>query len=109
MALPYTSLHFTDIHHLRATGVDAFRQDPSFVGTFSNPFWNGGWGYQVEAGVAYRVWQTLRVELGYQWWFVRAGAGTLIQRQLVAGDVPAPLNFAKTSRHGVLFGISYTF
>ena len=66
-------------------------------------------GGEFEIGFAYRIWQTLCFEAGYQWWYQRAGAGSIVARSNLQGDTTLPFNEAQTMRYGATFGISYTF
>jgi hypothetical protein len=105
MAIPWTSFELKDIHHQRTTDL---LQDPSFLARTSRPFWDGGWGAQLEGGISYRIWRTLNVDLGYQYWTIRSGGGTITSRFLT-GDVDLPFNSARTTRQGVTIGLNYTF
>src|SRR2546430_7073019 len=64
--LPWSYSILDDVHHRRGD----FRQDPSLHGEAA-----GGLGVQADAGLTFRVWRGLSVEVGYQYWRGEAGEG----------------------------------
>jgi len=100
LLIPWTRFQLKDIHHLRPDLL----QDPSFAATTG-----GGVGGQLDATLSYRVWYNLSLELGYQWWRINSGEGTITARTLGSGQVVQPFNGATTIRHGAIIGIHYRF
>ncbi len=109
LLIPWTRFQLKDIHHLRTTGLDPLLQDPSFEATTTNWMGGGGVGGQLDATLSYRVWHDLSLELGYQWWRINSGEGTITARTLGSGQVVQPFNGATTTRHGAIIGIHYRF
>lgn len=98
--IPYSSYQNEDIHHLRTD----LRQDPSFLTKAT-----GGNGVQLEGSVLVRVWRRLTFEVGYAYWDIQSGSGTL-QAFLANGTVGfAEHNEEHTRRQGVFFGANWTF
>ncbi|MGH7233302.1 MAG: omptin family outer membrane protease [Nitrospiraceae bacterium] len=98
--IPYTAYRNEDIHHLRSD----LRKDPSFLSEA-----NGGSGIQLEASVAVRVWQRLTAEVGYAYWDIRSGQGT-IQAFNANGSVAfGTHNEDNTRRQGIFFGVNWIF
>src|SRR5207247_2137594 len=64
--LPWSYSILDDVHHRRGD----FRQDPSLHGEAA-----GGLGVQADAGLTFRVWRGLSVEVGYQYWRGESGVG----------------------------------
>ena len=98
--VPWTHFQLEDIHHLRTD----LKKDPSFHATAS-----GGFGMFFDATLSYGVWRGLSAEVGYRWWDITSGEGTITARSLIAGDVREPLNEANSTRHGVTLGVTYRF
>jgi len=97
--LPWSYSILDDVHHRRGD----LRHDPSFHGEAS-----GGLGVQADAGLTFRVWRGLSVELGYQYWRVKSGEGTETAR-FTSGDVDTRLLENRTERHGPYVGVQYRF
>jgi hypothetical protein len=98
--IPYSSYQNEDIHHLRTD----LRQNPSFLTEAT-----GGNGVQLEGSVLVRVWRRLTFEVGYAYWDIQSGSGTL-QAFLADGTVGfAEHNEEHTRRQGVFFGANWTF
>lgn len=97
--LPWSKHILEDVHHLRGD----LKQDPSFRDEA-----DGGFGVQLDGGLAYRVWRTLTVEVGYQYWRLDSGSGTSTART-VFGDVTNRLPESTTERHGPYIGVQYRF
>lgn len=98
-AVPYSALSFTDFHFFRGLG------SPFITG---NAY--GGSGFQGNVAVAWTIWRTLALELGYQYWQMTSASGAVTffdQNQSVTGV--QPLNPVHTSRQGVTVGLSYQF
>jgi hypothetical protein len=102
--IPFTSYRNEDIHHLRTTGPNALRQDPSFLTTAS-----GGSGVQLDGSLSVRVWRQLTLEAGYAYWDIRSGSGTVQAYPASGGIVQEPLNVEHTRRQGVFFGVHWIF
>ena len=99
LLLPWSYSILDDVHHRRGD----FRQDPSLHGEAA-----GGLGVQADAGLTFRVWRGLSVEVGYQYWRVKSGEGTETAR-FTSGDVETRLLENRTERHGPYVGVQYRF
>ncbi len=88
--LPYTSGTMKDVHHLR----DDLKKNPS-VATRAE----GGYGYQLEAGLTWSPWSWLTIEGGYQYWNVNPGEGVITTYSL-SGTFHNKLNEIKIERYG---------
>lgn len=102
--IPVSSYRNEDVHHLRTSGPNALRQDPSFVTTAS-----GGNGVQLEGSLSVRVWQQLTLEAGYAYWDIRSGSGIVEAYPASGGVVREPHNVDNTRRQGVFFGVNWIF
>lgn len=102
--IPVTSYRNEDIHHLRTSGPNALRQDPSFLTTAS-----GGSGVQLEGALSVRVWRQLTVEAGYAYWDIRSGSGIVNAYPASGGVVQETHNVDHTRRQGVFFGVNWIF
>jgi hypothetical protein len=102
--IPVTYYRNEDIHHLRTSGPDALRQDPSFLTTAS-----GGNGVQLEGSVAVRVWRQFTIEAGYTYWDIRSGSGAVQAYPTSGGVVLESHNVDNTRRQGVFFGVNWIF
>jgi opacity protein-like surface antigen len=98
--LPYTRTELEDIHHLRTD----FAQDPS-----GRSRADGGFGYQVDAGLTYRVWKGLSVEAGYRVWRLDSGSGTETTFFSDGTTARDKLNEIIVERGGPYFGLQYRF
>jgi hypothetical protein len=97
--IPASKSVVRDTHHQRSDLL----HDPSFHDEA-----DGGIGVQVDAGLMYRVWRTLSVEAGFQYWWVKSGEGTSTART-TAGDFDGRLLENKTERYGPYVGLQYRF
>ena len=97
--LPWSKSLIQDVHHRRSE----LRQDPSF-----DEEADGGVGVQVDGGLTYRVWGGLSVEIGYQYWRVNSGEGTVTQHSRT-GDVTGRLLENRAERYGPYVGVQYRF
>ncbi len=102
--IPVTSYRNEDIHHLRTSGPNALRQDPSFLTTAS-----GGNGVQLEGALSVRVWRQLTLEGGYAYWDIRSGSGIVQAYPASGGVVQESHNVDNTRRQGVFFGVNWIF
>lgn len=102
--IPITYYRSEDVHHLRTSGPNALRQDPSFLTTAS-----GGNGVQLEGSVVVRVWRQLMLEAGYAYWDIRSGSGVAEAYPASGGVVAEPHHVDNTRRQGVFFAIHWTF
>jgi hypothetical protein len=99
--LPWSSLVVEDVHHLR----EDLAQNPS-IRTEAT----GGFGVQLEAAIAYRIWERLGLEAGYRYWQLRMNDGDVVFRGADGGSSPAlELKHAETHRQGLFVTISYWF
>jgi len=101
--IPYAKLQSNDTHWLR-TGTT--------VGSFAGPIPETGWGsgFQLEALLAYQVWDCFSIGLGGRYWRLESkGAGDLEQTVIgVTNPAAQPLNFI-TERYGAFVQGSYRF
>lgn len=97
--VPWSRFDLTDIHHLRTD----LKQDPSFAATTT-----GGKGVQLDAGISYNFWGTAALDLGYRFWQLESGEGSITARG-VDGDTIEPFHGALNRRHGPTVGLSYRF
>jgi hypothetical protein len=98
VVLPHTFTQRDDIHHLRTDLL----QNPSFAFSAS-----GGIGYQLDAGLSYRVWQGLSIDAGYRLWGLESSTGRETARG-VSG--PSTLDAGiETERAGPYLGVQYRF
>jgi len=88
-----------DVHHKRSDLL----HDPSFHDEAG-----GGVGVQLDAGITYRVWRGLSVEVGYQYWWIKSGEGTSTART-PDGDFDGKLLENKTERLGPYLSVQYRF
>ena len=99
-ALPYTSATFEDIHHLRPD----FAQDPT-----GRTRADGGFGYDIDTAVSYRVWRGLSAEVGYKFRGIEAGRGTLTQFFSDGTTARTPVPDLIIRRGGPYVGVQYRF
>jgi hypothetical protein len=102
--IPVTSYQNEDIHHLRTSGPEALRQNPSFLTTAG-----GSSGIQLEGSLSVRVWRQLTLEAGYAYWDIRSGSGIVEAYPASGGVVREPHNVENTRRQGVFFGVNWIF
>jgi hypothetical protein len=102
--IPVTYYRSEDFHHLRTSGLNPLRQDPSFLTTAS-----GGSGVQLEGSLAVRVWHQLTIEAGYAYWDIRSGSGTVQAYPASGGVIQELHNVNNTRRQGVFFGMNWIF
>ena len=65
--IPYTSYKGEGIWNLRSD----FKQNPSFAHEA-----DGGQGVEAEASLGYRIGETLEIEAGYRYWYIKSEEGT---------------------------------
>ena len=97
--IPWSMSVVDDVHHKRSDLL----HDPSFHDEAG-----GGVGVQLDAGITYRVWRGLSVEVGYQYWWIKSGEGTSTART-PDGDFDGKLLENKTERHGPYLSVQYRF
>jgi hypothetical protein len=97
--LPWTRSDLRDNHPLRGD----LEQDPSFKASAE-----GGHGYQLEGAVQYDLGNRFAIEVGYRYWRIESGDGTLTART-TSGDVKSKLNEIIIERYGPWAGMSYRF
>jgi hypothetical protein len=102
--IPVTYYRNEDIHHLRTSGPNALRQDPSFLTTAT-----GGSGVQLEGSLAIRVWRQLNIEAGYAYWDIRSASGSVQAYPASGGVVLETHNVDNTRRQGVFFAVNWIF
>lgn len=98
--LPWSSLDVSDIHHLR----DDLAQNPSIRSEAT-----GGFGFQLEGGLTYRIVQGLSVEVGFRYWRVEMDDGTVTFRFSDGTTSRHRLVEATTERYGPYVGLIYRF
>lgn len=102
--VPYAQLDSHDTHWLR-TGTT--------VGSFSGPIPQSasGSGFQLEALLAYQVWDCFNIGVGGRYWRLDAKSGTANLEQTIIGvtsPVGQPINFT-SERYGMFVQGSYKF
>lgn len=97
--LPFTSLHNTDIHHLRTD----LQQQPSFEMT------GAGIGANLEGEVSYMVLKGLWLEVGYRYWWNRVSDGRWKNFPRTSPSDTFTLNEFENIRQGLTFGVTYLF
>lgn len=70
---------------------------------------NGGFGAQVEAGLAYAVWRGLSAEAGFRYWYFDSGSGEVTTTSTNGTVSRDKLNEAITERYGPYVGVSWKF
>lgn len=70
---------------------------------------NGGFGAQLEAGLAYAVWRGLSAEAGFRYWYFDSGSGEVTTASVNGQVSRDKLNEAITERYGPYVGISWKF
>jgi hypothetical protein len=70
---------------------------------------NGGFGAQVEAGLAFAVWRGLSAEAGFRYWYFDSGSGEVTTTSTTGAVSRDALNEAITERYGPYLGISWRF
>jgi hypothetical protein len=70
---------------------------------------NGGFGAQVEAGLAYAVWGGLSAEAGFRYWYFDSGSGEVTTTSTTGAVSRDKLNEAITERYGPYVGLSWKF
>jgi opacity protein-like surface antigen len=70
---------------------------------------NGGFGYQLEAGLAYGVWRGLSIETGFRYWNFDSGSGDVTTTSVNGIVSKDKLNEAHTERYGPYFGLAWKF
>ena len=101
--IPLASLKNEDIHHLRATGPGALRQDPSFSMSGT------GIGANFEVNASYMIVKQLFFDVGYRYWWLRVTDGDWKAYPVGGPTVSANLNEFQTIRQGVTLGLRYQF
>jgi hypothetical protein len=102
--VPYAQINSRDTHWLR-TGTTV----GSFVGPI--PQNASGSGFQLEALVAYQVWDCFNIGLGGRYWRLDAQAGTAdLEQTLIGFQSPTsqPIKFT-SERYGMFVQGSYKF
>lgn len=98
--LPWSSLEVRDIHHLR----DDLAQNPSVLTEA-----DGGFGFQLDASLTYRIVHGLSVEVGFRYWRVEMDDGTVRFRFSDGTTSRHDLVEATTDRYGPYVGLTYRF
>jgi opacity protein-like surface antigen len=70
---------------------------------------NGGFGYQLEASLAYGFWRGLSVEAGYRYWRFDSGSGEVDTTSINGIVSTNKVNEMITERHGPYAGLSWRF
>ena len=70
---------------------------------------NGGFGYQLEASLAYGFWRGLSVEAGYRYWRFDSGSGEVDTTSINGIVSTNKVNEMVTERHGPYAGLSWRF
>jgi opacity protein-like surface antigen len=70
---------------------------------------SGGFGYQLEAGLAYGFWRGLSAEIGYRYWHFDSGSGTVETTSITGAVSRSKVNEMITERHGPYAGLSWRF
>jgi outer membrane protease len=92
--VPFALLQGTDTHRLRIG---------FFPGNFTGPLPEDGrgWGYQIDAFLAYRVNEVASVGIGGRYWYMQTRGHTHFENHIIAGvGVPQVLEW-KTENFGV--------
>jgi hypothetical protein len=97
--VPFTRMEQEDIHHVNRN----FLKDPS-----NRTRAEGGFGYEIDAALAYQFWRGLSVEAGYRFWRIDAGEGTVTQF-LSNGRTPVTAGNVMIERGGPYVGVQYRF
>jgi len=97
--IPVSIVDNTDVHHLRPD----LKQNPSIsmVGY--------GIGADVDVGARYMFFRNFYANVGYRLWWNRTVDGTVTFHNAIGGSDEFPLTELQSFRHGVTFGISYSF
>ena len=70
---------------------------------------NGGFGVQLEAGLAYGIWRGLAAEAGFRYWRFDSGSGEVITTSTTGAVSRDKLNEAITERYGPYVGVVWRF
>jgi hypothetical protein len=70
---------------------------------------NGGFGVQLEAGLAYAIWRGLSAEAGFRYWRFDSGSGDVTTTSITGAVSRDELNEAITERYGPYVGIAWRF
>jgi len=70
---------------------------------------SGGFGVQLEAGLAYAVWPGLSLEAGFRYWYFDSGSGAVTTTSIAGAVSRDPLNEAITERYGPYLGLQWKF
>ncbi|MFQ5328367.1 MAG: hypothetical protein ACE5D4_00060 [Thermodesulfobacteriota bacterium] len=98
--IPYTSYSGEGIWNLRSD----FKQNPSFTHEA-----NGGYGVEIDASLAYRIWKNFEIEAGYRYWFIKSGKGTDTTFSSSGAISTTQLNEAVSERHGAFLDLTFLF
>jgi len=98
--LPWSALEVRDVHHLR----DDLAQNPSIVSDAT-----GGFGFQIEGSVTYRIVHGLSVEVGVRYWQVSMDDGRVTFRHADGTTTTHRLVEGTTDRFGPYAGLTYRF
>ncbi|WP_026381666.1 omptin family outer membrane protease [Afifella pfennigii] len=100
--LPYAWLDGADSHHLRiCTTPGCFNGDIEEDGS--------GWGYQLEAGIAYRVSESFRIGLGGRYWHMQTSGKTHFENAIVGFAArPQPVDW-EVDIYGITAEAAFTF
>ena len=100
--IPLSIVDNKDIHHLRASGVDALQQNPSISML--------GWGVGADADAGFRLMlaKSLALNVGYRVWWNHAVDGTVTFHG-TSGSSEYPLTQFDSLRHGLTAGLNFTF
>lgn len=92
--------------HTQHEATDFVRHDPGSP-TVSRA--HGGFGAQLEAGLAYAAWRGLSVEAGLRYWYFDSGSGEVTTTSVNGTRSRDPLIEAVTERYGPYVGLAWRF
>ena len=98
--MPWSSLEVRDIHHLR----DDLAQSPSATTEAT-----GGFGFEVDASLTYRIVHGLAVEVGFRYWKVSMDDGRVTIHHADGAATRHDLVEATSDRYGPYAGLTYRF
>lgn len=100
--IPLSIIENKDIHHLRASGANSLRQDPSIS------MLGFGIGANADLGARFMLTENIGLNVGYRVWWNHAVDGTVTFHG-TSGTSEYPLTQFDSLRHGLTAGINFTF
>jgi hypothetical protein len=97
--IPVSILDNKDVHHLRSD----LKQNPSIS------MLGYGMGADADVGLRFMIVRNLYANVGYRVWWNRMIDGTITFHNASVGSDEFPLTEFQSFRHGITFGLNYSF